>query len=186
MLRAAAGILYVRALGMGARVSRALRNFNLENRAHREVGLQKPALAPRHPSSVPLKHPEVLEKIYKKDDHLLSLLKEVYVDSMDLPVEVKNQSILDKQMESRLPKVTFKLASLQALDPPSIPKGKLSVIEALTALSNHKRSPTEWTAEKIAEEYSLDLKDTRSLLEFFIPFEVKIIPPEDTKQIKST
>jgi hypothetical protein len=43
--------------------------------------------------------------------------------------------------------------------------------------------------DKVAQEYSLDLKDTKALLENFIPFEVKIIPPktkDDSMQIKDT
>lgn len=37
---------------MGSRVGRMLRNFNLESRAHREIGKEKPVPAPRHPTPV--------------------------------------------------------------------------------------------------------------------------------------
>lgn len=69
-----------------------------------------------------------------------------------------------------------------------IAKGKLSIVEALKLLNSHKLEPRTWTPEKIAQEYSLSLKDTTALLEFFIPFEVKIIPPktEDVKRIKES
>lgn len=69
-----------------------------------------------------------------------------------------------------------------------VPKGKLSIVEALNALNNHKRNPQTWTLEKVAKEYSLDLKDTQGLLTFFIPFEVKILPPKKDapQQIKDT
>lgn len=36
---------------MGARVSRAFRNFNLENRTEREISKMKPSTAPKHPST---------------------------------------------------------------------------------------------------------------------------------------
>lgn len=36
---------------MGASVTRAIRNFNLENRAEREISKMKPSPAPRHPST---------------------------------------------------------------------------------------------------------------------------------------
>uniref|UniRef100_A0A6P8QYI5 NADH dehydrogenase [ubiquinone] 1 alpha subcomplex assembly factor 4 n=1 Tax=Geotrypetes seraphini TaxID=260995 RepID=A0A6P8QYI5_GEOSA len=171
---------------MGARVSRALRNFNLESRAHREIGREKPASAPRHPSSVPGKPNEIQEEIAQKNNHLLLLLKDVYVASADPPMEVKSQSNSDKQIESRVPKMTFKYDAWGIMDPTSIPKGKLSVVEALSALSNHKNSPETWTAEKIAEEYILEVKDVKALLEFFIPFDLKLIPPKDAKQMTST
>lgn len=69
-----------------------------------------------------------------------------------------------------------------------VPKGKLTIAEALKALSSHQHQPQTWTLEKIAQEYSLDLKDTKALLEFFIPFQVQIIPPktENAKQIKDS
>ena len=69
-----------------------------------------------------------------------------------------------------------------------VPKGKLTIGEALKALSTHQRDPKMWTAEKIAQDYCLDLKDTKSLLEFFVPFQVYIIPPksEKTKLIESS
>lgn len=66
-----------------------------------------------------------------------------------------------------------------------IPKGKITVVEALTLLNNHKLSPETWTAEKIAQEYYLELKDVNSLLKYFVTFEVKILPPEDRKAIQS-
>jgi NADH dehydrogenase [ubiquinone] 1 alpha subcomplex assembly factor 4 len=55
----------------------------------------------------------------------------------------------------------------------------------LTLLNNHKLSPETWTAEKIAQEYYLELKDVNSLLKYFVTFEVKILPPEDRKAIQS-
>lgn len=67
----------------------------------------------------------------------------------------------------------------------NIPKGKISIVEALTLLNNHKLYPETWTAEKIAEEYCLEQKDVKSLLKYFVTFEVKIIPPEDKKAIAS-
>lgn len=67
----------------------------------------------------------------------------------------------------------------------SIPKGKISIVEALTLLNNHKLHPETWTAEKIAEEYQLEQKDVNSLLKYFVTFEVKIFPPEDKKAIQS-
>lgn len=72
------------------------------------------------------------------------------------------------------------------VDVKKVPKGKISIVEALTLLNNHKLNPQIWTAEKIAVEYSLELKDVNSLLEFFIPFTVQEFPKETKKAIKST
>uniref|UniRef100_A0A8C8SAZ4 NADH dehydrogenase [ubiquinone] 1 alpha subcomplex assembly factor 4 n=1 Tax=Pelusios castaneus TaxID=367368 RepID=A0A8C8SAZ4_9SAUR len=172
---------------MGGRVSRAFRNFNVENRASREISREKPKPAPRHPTdrqSLLPKNPEIQEEICRKDDKLLALLKEVFVDSRDPALQVKDEvgSIATKQKEYRLTKP----GHLVDLDIKNIPKGKISVTEALTLLNNHKLSPHIWTAEKIAEEYNLDLKEVTSLLEFFIPFTMKVFNPKDKKSLKVT
>ncbi|XP_062428710.1 NADH dehydrogenase [ubiquinone] 1 alpha subcomplex assembly factor 4 [Rhea pennata] len=173
---------------MGARVTRVFRTFNVENRARREISKEKPTAAPRHPTArldALADHPEIQEEIYRKDERLLTLLKDVYVESRDPPVQVKDRGgehLPCKQEEKRL----TKLGHLQALDVKKVPKGKISIVEALTLLNNHKLRPQIWTAEKIAEEYSLELKEVTSLLEFFIPFTVQEFPTEGRKAIKST
>ncbi|XP_008575947.1 PREDICTED: NADH dehydrogenase [ubiquinone] 1 alpha subcomplex assembly factor 4 [Galeopterus variegatus] len=170
---------------MGAVVIRAIRNFNLENRAQREISKMKPSPAPRHPSSEILLREEMSQikgEIARKDDKLLTLLKDVYVDSRDpvSTVQVKDAEIPQEPKEFRLPKDhCFDMMNIK-----NIPKGKISIVEALTLLSNHKLYPERWTAEKIAEEYQLDQKDVNSLLKYFVTFEVKVFSSEDGKAIQ--
>ncbi|XP_010571741.1 PREDICTED: NADH dehydrogenase [ubiquinone] 1 alpha subcomplex assembly factor 4 [Haliaeetus leucocephalus] len=136
-------------------------------------------------SPLPLERPGIQEEIYRKDDKLLTLLKDVYVESRDPPVRVKDgggEHLPCKQEEKRL----TKLGHLGDLDVKKVPKGKISIVEALTLLNNHKLHPQIWTAEKIAVEYSLELKEVNSLLEFFIPFTVQEFPKEAKKAIKPT
>ncbi|KAM5285936.1 NADH dehydrogenase [ubiquinone] 1 alpha subcomplex assembly factor 4 [Hipposideros larvatus] len=169
---------------MGASVARAIRNFNLENRAEREISKMKPSPAPRHPSTKSLlreqmsAHPDIKQEIDRKDDKLLSLLKDVYVDSKD-PVQAKDAGTRPEPKEYRLPKGNHFDMNIE-----NIPKGKISIVEALTLLNNHKLYPETWTAEKIAKEYHLEQKDVNSLLKYFVTFEVKIFPP-DKKAIQS-
>ncbi|NXN26179.1 NDUF4 factor, partial [Nycticryphes semicollaris] len=170
---------------MGGRLTRVFRTFNLENRARREISKEKPTPAPRHPTSrldELAARPGIQEEIYRKDDRLLTLLKDVYVESRDPPVQVKGgggEHLPCKQEEKRL----TKLGNLGDLDVQKVPKGKISIVEALTLLNNHKLQPQIWTAEKIAVEYSLELKEVNSLLEFFIPFAVQEFPKETRKAI---
>uniref|UniRef100_A0A8C3WT01 NADH dehydrogenase [ubiquinone] 1 alpha subcomplex assembly factor 4 n=1 Tax=Catagonus wagneri TaxID=51154 RepID=A0A8C3WT01_9CETA len=174
---------------MGAAVTRAVRNFNLENRAEREISKLKPSPAPRHPSTKTLlreqisNHPEIKGEIARKDDKLLSLLKDVYVDSTDpvSSVQVKDTGTRQKPKEFRLPKDhRFDMMNVK-----NIPKGKISIVEALTLLNNHKLYPDTWTAEKIAKEYHLEQQDVNSLLKYFVTFEVKIFPPAGKKAVQS-
>lgn len=101
------------------------------------------------------------------------------------PKEVTEENVEERRpLKFNLPGDPYGIVELT-----DVPKGKLSIAEALKALNNHKNAPQTWTLDKVAQEYSLDLKDTKALLEHFIPFEVKIIPPktkEDSKQIKDT
>ncbi|XP_036746253.1 NADH dehydrogenase [ubiquinone] 1 alpha subcomplex assembly factor 4 [Manis pentadactyla] len=173
---------------MGAAVTRLIRNFNLENRAEREISKMKPSRAPRHPSTKNRlreqmsRHPEIEGEISRKDDRLLSFLKDVYVDSKDPApsVQVKDAGTPQEPKE-------FRLLKGQHFDTMNmnIPRGKISIEEALTLLNNHKLYPEKCTAEKIAEEYHLELKDVNSLLKYFVTFEVKIFPPVDKKAIQS-
>lgn len=170
-------------------MTRALRNFNLENRAEREISKMKPRAAPRHPSTKSLlreqmsDHPGIAEELARKDDKLLSLLKVVYVESKDptSSVQVKDAEATQQPKEFRQPKDH----DFDTMNVPSIPKGKVSIVEALTLLNNHKLHPDTWTAEKIAEEYHLEERDVNSLLKYFVTFEVKVFPPEDKKAIEA-
>ncbi|KFO83040.1 NADH dehydrogenase [ubiquinone] 1 alpha subcomplex assembly factor 4, partial [Buceros rhinoceros silvestris] len=126
--------------------------------------------------------PEIKEEVYRKDDRLLTLLKDVYVESRGPPVQVKDRAgehLPCKVEEKRL----TKLGHLGDQDVKKVSKGKISIVEALTLLNNHKLHPQMWTAEKIAMEYSLELKEVNSLLEFFIPFAVQEFPKETKKAI---
>ncbi|XP_012877836.1 PREDICTED: NADH dehydrogenase [ubiquinone] 1 alpha subcomplex assembly factor 4 [Dipodomys ordii] len=196
---------------MGASVFRALRNFNLENRAEREISKRKPSSAPRHPSTKKLlveqmsHHPEIEREVTNKDNKLHSFLKDIYVDSRDPEREVTNKDnklhsfLKDIYVDSRDPVSSLKVKNVQPKPVPkefrmpkdhhsemnvaSIPKGKISIVEALTLLNNHKLYPETWTAEKIAQEYYLELNDVNSLLRYFVTFEV--FSPENKKALQS-
>ncbi|XP_037594915.1 NADH dehydrogenase [ubiquinone] 1 alpha subcomplex assembly factor 4-like [Cebus imitator] len=158
---------------MGGLVICGIRNFNVENRAERDISKMKPSPAPRHPSTNSLLekqmgvNPEIKGEIARKDDKLLSFLKDVYVDSKDpvSSVQVKAAETQEPE-EFRLPKgQDFDMINIK-----SVPKGKISIVEALTLLNNHKLYPETWTAEKIAQEYLIEQKDVNSLLKYFVYF----------------
>uniref|UniRef100_A0A8C3JJ29 NADH dehydrogenase [ubiquinone] 1 alpha subcomplex assembly factor 4 n=1 Tax=Calidris pygmaea TaxID=425635 RepID=A0A8C3JJ29_9CHAR len=165
---------------MGGRLTRVFRTFNLESRARREISKEKPTPAPRHPTSR-------LDELagggrYPETDHFIKTSKIVHYLSTVLVKDGGGEHLPCKQEEKRL----TKLGNLGDLDIQKVPKGKISIVEALTLLNNHKLHPQIWTAEKIAVEYSLELKEVNSLLEFFIPFAVQEFPKETKKAIKPT
>uniref|UniRef100_UPI0014860FEA NADH dehydrogenase [ubiquinone] 1 alpha subcomplex assembly factor 4-like n=1 Tax=Arvicanthis niloticus TaxID=61156 RepID=UPI0014860FEA len=123
-------------------------------------------MAPKHPSTHSLlqehlsQDPEIEEEISRKDNKLLSLLRDVYVDSKD-PVP----SLPVKDVEPQQgPKEFRLLVDHLHKNITNFPKRKIIVVEALTLLSNHKHTPETWTAERIVQKYHLELKDVNSPL----------------------
>ncbi|XP_038617167.1 NADH dehydrogenase [ubiquinone] 1 alpha subcomplex assembly factor 4 [Tachyglossus aculeatus] len=170
---------------MGARLARGLRNFNLEQRVAREVGRDKPLAAPTHPTARDLigdqlrRHPEIREEVTKKDDKLLTLLKGVYVDSHEPGLQRQETTGQTPRGTARNPEVRLPKGNhLNLSEVRNIPKGKISVVEALMILNNHKLHPETWTAKKIAQEYQLELGEVESLLRFFIVFDMEIFSPD--------
>uniref|UniRef100_A0A3B4B3X2 NADH dehydrogenase [ubiquinone] 1 alpha subcomplex assembly factor 4 n=1 Tax=Periophthalmus magnuspinnatus TaxID=409849 RepID=A0A3B4B3X2_9GOBI len=175
---------------MGARVARMFRNFNLENRVHREISRDKPRAAPRHPETAdPVPGPSEGEgpsHSRGKNTPLLKHLRSLYVESTDPaePAQVRRGHSLTPSTRRPL-QYSVPLDQLGLMGLTDVPKGKLTLAEALKALSSHQQQPQTWTAEKIAQHYSLELKDCKALLNFFCPFRVQIIPPANaqTKRI---
>uniref|UniRef100_A0A2D4JYL5 NADH dehydrogenase [ubiquinone] 1 alpha subcomplex assembly factor 4 n=1 Tax=Micrurus paraensis TaxID=1970185 RepID=A0A2D4JYL5_9SAUR len=169
---------------MGGRLTRVISKFNVETRAHQEIGKNKPRPAPRHPTAAaPDWAASFQEEIKKKDEKLLTFLKDVYVDSSDPGLQRKKKGrYLPHKQEDYRPIID---GQFNYLDIQTVPKGKVLIEEALTLLNNHQRSPETWTAEKIAEKYSLELKDVNNLLTFFIPFVMDFLPYKDSKTLDS-
>ncbi|XP_032441589.1 NADH dehydrogenase [ubiquinone] 1 alpha subcomplex assembly factor 4 [Xiphophorus hellerii] len=177
---------------MGARLARMFRNYNVENRALREISKEKPRSAPRQattatPSAV---SSEVAELVMKKNESLLEHLRSVYVESTDPTAapEFSGDASAGKEADRRPLRVSLPGSAFGLPELTDVPKGKLTLAEALTALGSHQHQPRTWSAEKIAQEYCLELQDTKSVVEFFIPFKVEIIPPKSrtAKQIKAS
>ncbi|KAG8521087.1 NADH dehydrogenase [ubiquinone] 1 alpha subcomplex assembly factor 4, partial [Galemys pyrenaicus] len=130
----------------GALVTRAIRNFNLENWAKREISKLKLSSAPRHPSTKNLlqeqisHNQEIKGEIARKDDRLPSLLKDVSCAYY----AGKRCCNTSTTKGFRLPKDNH----FNMMNTKHISKGKISIVEALTLLSNHKLHPETWTAKK--------------------------------------
>ncbi|CAN9507596.1 unnamed protein product [Ophioblennius macclurei] len=176
---------------MGARVSRVFRNFNLESRVHRELAKEKPNPAPRHLAREPPAAP-VPTNVTEKNEPLLEHLRSVYVESTEpqlAPAAEEPQKSMALKEAGRRPLKYHFPGSMSGLgELTDIPKGKLTIVEALKALGSHQHRPQTWTPEKIAEEFCLDPQETKALLEFFVPFKVEIIPPKTAavKQLKAS
>ncbi|CAL1585459.1 unnamed protein product [Knipowitschia caucasica] len=171
---------------MGARVARMFRNFNLENRVHREISRDKPLAAPRHPEP---SHPDPVpdrEIINEKNAPLLNHLRSLYVESTDPTHSPQPSTPNGAVAERRALQYSVPMQQLGMSELTDVPKGKLTLAEALKALGSHQQQPQTWTVEKVAQHYSLDPRDCRALLGFFCPFRLQIIPPKDTRSKRIT
>ncbi|XP_061609378.1 NADH dehydrogenase [ubiquinone] 1 alpha subcomplex assembly factor 4 [Phyllopteryx taeniolatus] len=180
---------------MGARLVRLVRNVNLDNRVRREISKDKPRCAPRHKlthdEAIPFPPEAMSDAVHQKSEPLLFNLKTVFVDSKDraaASVKSLKEACVDKEAKTRPMKFTLPGDSHGLATLTSVPHGKLTIAEALKALSSHRNQPQTWTSQRISEEYSLNLNETNSFLEFFIPFQIQIIPPQITnvKQLKAS
>ncbi|XP_062858525.1 NADH dehydrogenase [ubiquinone] 1 alpha subcomplex assembly factor 4 [Trichomycterus rosablanca] len=172
---------------MGARVSRVFRNFNVEARAHREISKSKPEAAPRYRNSVVINNESAAEpivnKIHRKDDPLLSRLKQVYVQSMDPQPQTYSGGRNWAERAERRPVSVFAAAVPPGVtEVTDVPVGKLTLVEALTALNNYKNSPGTWPAERIGQELKLTPSDAQALVSYFIPFDIKLLPSQSDNQ----
>ncbi|XP_029966281.1 NADH dehydrogenase [ubiquinone] 1 alpha subcomplex assembly factor 4 [Salarias fasciatus] len=173
---------------MGARVSRVFRNFNLESRVHRELSKEKPSPAPRHPARE-LPAADVPPSVTEKNEPLLEHLRSVFVESTEPPAAAQEQKPAALKEAGRRPlKYHFPGGVSGSVELTDVPRGKLTIVEALKALGSHQHRPQTWTPEKVAQEFCLDPNDTKALLEFFVPFKVEIIPPKTAaaKQLKAS
>ncbi|XP_077443229.1 NADH dehydrogenase [ubiquinone] 1 alpha subcomplex assembly factor 4 isoform X2 [Stigmatopora argus] len=183
---------------MGARVVRMFKNFNIESRIQREIAKEKPRSAPKHklnlPSSTCYNAAEDISGADQRNNSLLMNLKSVYVESKDTeggtvkPLKELKEVFVDEDGKTPPMKLIIPGNSEAFSNLKNIPYGKLTITDALKALSRHQSQPQTWTSMKISEEFSLNLKETNSFLEFFIPFQIQIIPPqvENAKQLKAS
>jgi len=160
---------------------RSVKNINVENRAHRVIDKEKPAAAPRHPSTVEIiknleQNPEIKEKIKQKDSELSDRLKQVYVTSDEKPETDQGSSSRNRGLPQN--RATVEFSPYGYAEPKIIPEGKTTLQKALEFISKHQEDSLLWNAQVISDKYKVTVKDTEDVLEHFKAFEV-YVPPRD-------
>ncbi|CAH1228125.1 NDUFAF4 [Branchiostoma lanceolatum] len=185
---------------MGSKISklpkaglRPMKNLNVEARAHRLLDQEKPQPAPQYPTTkeeiarVQKLHPEIAKQQQTKDVRLDDFLKQVRVESHD-PVPKTSEGDRTEALpdSSQTSSTIRQVTSGDTLDVRKVTEGKMTVHQILEVLIRHKKDPEEWTAEKVSQEFSVELEYARGLLTYFKTFEIKAfgqIPEEIRKQI---
>lgn len=125
-------------------------------------------------------HPEILEEIKSNPKDLLDNLKKIRVSSTD---DESNQ--FSERDQSKLPKMTKSqpYPDFGMAEPDVIPKGMLTVRQAIEIISNHKKEPEKWNTKSLAQFYSLDEKNLFAVLDHFKAFQVFQRRKEDQVKI---
>jgi len=164
------------------RAYRPVQNFNVEERAFKEISRDKPTPAPVHPGKMKgimdeiKRDPDLLTK-GKLDPKTLENMSKVFLTSHgDNPVvkSIKKDLPTDRRGHEEYP---------YGMDESVVvPPGKASMRQLLDLLSNHQSKPRDFTADKLAAEYKLDIVDVRNVLEYFKPFQLHV--PKKKEQPK--
>ncbi|XP_041462440.1 NADH dehydrogenase [ubiquinone] 1 alpha subcomplex assembly factor 4-like isoform X3 [Lytechinus variegatus] len=163
---------------MGGALRRIATNFNVESRAHRLLDQQKPRPAPKHPKTADKiaqyqrENPQILDQQKRKDENLLGMLKDVKVMSQEVAGKrLMNEADAAESKKKPRPLPQNRKSNPGSpsvfLEPDEIPEGRLSVEQALELLARHKRNKKEYPAERLAQDFKMDLDDTKNTLEYF-------------------
>ncbi|XP_045133569.1 NADH dehydrogenase [ubiquinone] 1 alpha subcomplex assembly factor 4-like [Portunus trituberculatus] len=176
------------ASSLGYKVTRPLREFNLEQRVTRELKKEKRPTAPRHQTTAALfeeavrdQPEEVKSSLREKDTDLHQRLKSVYVTSQDVtvpvnPVNPDRPLPMDRSVTMD-PEFGF-------IEPKSVPYGKVTLRRAVEAISRHQEDPVLWTARRLAIEHKLSIELTEQMLKHFQTF-ILVVPPNPKAKLAS-
>nr|XP_037280245.1 NADH dehydrogenase [ubiquinone] 1 alpha subcomplex assembly factor 4-like isoform X2 [Rhipicephalus microplus]XP_037280246.1 NADH dehydrogenase [ubiquinone] 1 alpha subcomplex assembly factor 4-like isoform X2 [Rhipicephalus microplus] len=160
---------------LAAFVGRPVRDFNIENRVERAIGVEKPKAAPRHPSDAKYERTKATtdtSAVKEKREDLLKRLRSVKVVSSS-----QVQGTVPLKLDRPLPqsRAVPLIQKYGYFEPATIPRGRLTLRQATQMLADVKMDPGTFTAEAVAVQYSLDVRDVREVLHYFSIFRVHSI-----------
>ncbi|KAK9301559.1 hypothetical protein QLX08_006114 [Tetragonisca angustula] len=146
-------------------ITRPIRSFNIENRTARILERKKPILAPQYPSVEKQKElvdklkPDFKETMFKKDPELHDRLKNVFVQSKDPEITPTSHRPLPQDRS---------YYSLDEISKSIVPiKGKCTVNQIVEFITKHQENKTEYSIEKISQDYKIDKKTVENILQNF-------------------
>ncbi|XP_047736816.1 NADH dehydrogenase [ubiquinone] 1 alpha subcomplex assembly factor 4-like [Hyalella azteca] len=143
------------------RLTRPIREYNLQDRALQAVDRNKDIPSPRHPStsnlietSIQSLDEEMRNQLNNPDPRLASRLQKVYVTSQDvIPVQPVSSQAPERPLPlnrtpGRSPHDSFH-------NPDVVPYGKVKLKDVMAFLIKHQENPSEHNASSIARNYKL-------------------------------
>ncbi|KAK9736447.1 Uncharacterized protein family (UPF0240) [Popillia japonica] len=171
-------------------LTRPVRNFNVEARAHAVISKEKPNAAPRHKVDqeqyrLMLKeYPDALQESLKKNEKLDKHLKNVFLTSYDPVVKDRNrQENINLEKPLPLDKSATVPFEYGFYEPKRIPLGRITLRKVMRFISEHHVDSKANNATKIAEDYLLPEKTVENILKYFKMYEI-YVPTE--RKVKAT
>ncbi|KAF2891868.1 hypothetical protein ILUMI_14304 [Ignelater luminosus] len=169
-------------------MSRPLRDFNLESRAHKVISKEKPTAAPKYKSDeltyerMMKENPSAFQESLAKDTGLDKHLKDVYVTSHDpLPQPPAASSSAERPLP--LDRTAVPESEFGFREPSKVPYGRVTLRNALKFIGRHQTKPIEYPISRIAEEYKLSEETVQNIVKYFKIYEV-YIPTEHKVKAK--
>jgi len=177
----------------GSLVKRPLQRYNVEHRAEKVLSKIEnpeapPQRAPMYQSDKDLldnirnSNPALAEATHKKDGELFTRLRDVYVTSTEreeaLPPNPERPLPLDRAAYSEdfVPGLNRQDKSR------AIPRGKVTLDQAVQFISDHNLKPAVHTAETISDSFRINPAITANTLKYFKIF--KAMTPEKKNYVE--
>jgi len=185
----------------GSLVKRSMQRYNVEHRAAKVITKiedpNAPAMrAPMFPSDKQLiddlrkSHPELADASSRKDRELHSRLRDVYVTSADpaAAADEGHEPIRKADPNRPLPldrtqyMDNFVPGMLRVNKSKKAPRGKVSIDDAITFITEHSLKPETVTSTTISEQYRLNPETTANTLKYFGVFNAYFPPEKEYKK----
>ncbi|XP_072021944.1 NADH dehydrogenase [ubiquinone] 1 alpha subcomplex assembly factor 4-like [Amphiura filiformis] len=128
---------------------------------------------------------EAKSKLHQKDSRLVGMLQDVRVESTDPLPKTPDGSHSRRVLPQDRRPIPEPLSEVASQSMALVPPGRLSVYMVQELLAKNKLNPQEYNAERIAKDYTLDLKDTKNILEYFRTLKVvPLLSEEDVEKLK--
>ncbi|UXI17267.1 hypothetical protein NH340_JMT03210 [Sarcoptes scabiei] len=179
-------------------IRRPIEQFNIDNRAQKKIA--NPTIAPWHETtqrsiSEQLKKNNDFANLDSKNNNLLNRLKSIKIDQENFPITPPLDTATSNNLKRKaLPENRFGLDLPHYLyKPAKLSPGKITVLDVYDIILSHRKD--NLSVEKIAEKYSIDVKDIEKILKYIGVFKaidedreevelfVKKIEPKDSEQI---
>jgi len=160
-------------------VVRPVKNFNVEDRAFKQISKEKTGAAPPHPSMEKIMEeirndPELLNRGKLSEDER-NKLSQVYLKSQGDNWVIRTKQNLPSARVTPVDNV------YGVEEPAIIPKGRITLRQTLELMEKYQQDKEKNTPEVLAKEYNLEIPVTINVLTKFRPFQVYVQPKPEEK-----